>query len=60
VAGRILTAVYYVLMRREPFRKLGATYLDERHKARVVNGAAPRLEKLGYRVTLEVAAPAAA
>ena len=61
VAHRILTAVYYMLMRREPFHELGATYLDERHKARVVKGATRRLEKLGYRVTLEpVAASVAA
>jgi hypothetical protein len=34
VAHRILTAVYYMLSRREPFHDLGATYLDERHKAK--------------------------
>jgi hypothetical protein len=60
VAHRILIAVYYMLVRHEPFRELGATYLDERHKSRVVKGATRRLENLGYRVTLEVAAPAAA
>jgi transposase len=59
VAHRILTAVYYMLIRREPFRELGATYLDERNKAKVVKGATRRLEQLGYRVTLEPVAVAA-
>ncbi len=60
VAHRILTAAYYMLIRREPFRELGATYLDERNKARVVKGATRRLEQLGYRVTLEPVAVATA
>jgi transposase len=60
VAHRILTAIYYMLIRREPFRELGATYLDERNKAKVVKGATRRLEQLGYRVTLEPGAVAAA
>jgi len=60
VAHRILTAVYYLLLRREPFRELGATYLDERNKVKVVKGATRRLEQLGYRVTLEPVAVAAA
>lgn len=59
VAHRILIAVYYMLIRREPFRDLGATYLDERNKAKVVKGATRRLEHLGYRVTLEPVAVAA-
>jgi transposase len=60
VAHRILTVVYYMLLRREPFRELGATYLDERNKVKVVKGATRRLEQLGYRVTLELVAVAAA
>ncbi len=60
VAHRILTAVYYMLIRHEPFRELGATYLEERNKAKVVKGTTRRLEQLGYRVTLEPVAVAAA
>jgi transposase len=59
VAHRILTAVYYMLSRREPFQDLGATYLDERHKSKVVKAATQRLERLGYRVMLESVAIAA-
>lgn len=60
VAHRILTAAYYMLIRREPFRELGATYLDERNRAKVVKGATRRLEQLGYQVTLEPVAVAMA
>ena len=60
VAHRILIAIYYMLIRREPFRDLGATYLDERNKAKVVKAATRRLEHLGYRVALEPVAVAAA
>ena len=59
VAHRILTAAYHMLSRHEPFRELGATYLDERNRTRVVKGATRRLEQLGYRVTLEPEAVAA-
>ena len=59
VAHRILTAAYFMLIRHEPFRELGATYLDERSRTRVVTGATRRLEQLGYRVTLEPLAIAA-
>jgi hypothetical protein len=56
VAHRILTAVYHMLNRREPFRDLGAAYLDERHKSKVVKVATQRLERLGYRGRLEAVA----
>jgi transposase len=59
VAHRILTAVYHMLIRHEPFRDLGAAYLDERHKSKVVKVATQRLQRLGYRVTLEPVAVAA-
>jgi transposase len=60
VAHRILTAAYHMLIRHEPFRELGATYLDERNRAKVVKSTTRRLEHLGYRVTLEPVAVAAA
>ncbi len=60
VAHRILPAIYYMLVRCEPFRELGATYLDERHKAKAVKGATRWLEQLGYRVKLEPVVVAAA
>lgn len=36
VAHRMLTAIYYMLTQHEPYRDLGATYLDERHKVALI------------------------
>ncbi len=52
---RLLIAAYHMLSRREPYRELGATYLDERNKTKVVNRMARCIEKLGYCVTIEPA-----
>lgn len=59
VAHRILIAAYHMLIRQQPFHELGAAYLDERHRTKVVKGATRRLEQLGYRVTLEPVAATA-
>jgi transposase len=60
VAHRILIAIYHMLSQHEPWHELGATYLDERNKSRLLNRMTRRMERLGYRVTLEPAAVAAA
>jgi transposase len=60
VAHRILIAIYHMLRRHEPWHELGAIYLDERNKGRLLNRMTRRMERLGYRVTLEPAAVAAA
>jgi len=54
VAHRLLIAIYHMLKKHEPYKDLGATYLDERNKPRVVNRMKRRIEQLGYRVTLEI------
>jgi transposase len=59
VAHRILTAIYHMLSRREPYRDLGAHYLDERNKANLIKRAVRRLEQLGYKVNVEPVQPAA-
>lgn len=53
VARSILEAVYYMLKRGESYRELGATYLDERRKERIVRESMRRLTRLGYTVTIE-------
>jgi transposase len=53
VAHRILIAAYHMLKNNEPYKDLGATYLDERNKPKVVSRMKHRLEQLGYRVTIE-------
>jgi transposase len=53
VAHRILIAIYHMLKKQEPYKDLGATYLDERNKPKVVSRMKHRIEQLGYRVTIE-------
>ena len=49
----ILIIVYHILTRREPYRKLGVTYFDERDQQRVERRLVRCLERLGYVVSLE-------
>jgi transposase len=53
VAHRILIAIYHMLKKHEPFKDLGATYLDERNKPKVASRMKHRIEQLGFRVTIE-------
>lgn len=53
LAHNLLTIVYYVLKRREPYHDLGANYFDERDHTAVERRLVRRLEKLGYHVTLQ-------
>lgn len=55
VAHRMLIAIYHMLKKHEPYKDLGATYLDERNKPKVVSRMKHRIEQLGYRVTIEPA-----
>jgi transposase len=59
VAHRILIAVYYILLRQEPYRAPGAPVEDEQRTERLVTRMLQRIEKLGYTVTREPAATAA-
>ncbi|MBO8161838.1 MAG: IS110 family transposase, partial [Thermosipho sp. (in: Bacteria)] len=53
VGHTILTIVYHILKRRQPYIELGADYFDRCKKKVVVKNALKRLEALGYKVTLE-------
>lgn len=56
VGHSILTIVYHLLTRPEPYHDLGATYLDDRDRDRLQRRLVGRLETLGYKVNLEPAA----
>lgn len=58
VAHRILIALYHMLKKQEPFKDLGAAYLDERNKPKLLNRMKHRIEQLGFRVVLEPILPA--
>jgi transposase len=59
VAHTLLTIMYYVLKRQEPYRELGGNYFDERDRSAVKRRLVKRLQNLGYNVSLESVAPAA-
>jgi transposase len=53
VAHSILVIVYHLLLHDHPFEDLGQTYFDQRQRRTVSHQLKQRLERLGYRVTLE-------
>jgi len=55
VAHRILIAVYYMLLRHEPYRAPGAPAIDEQRQEQLLNRMLRRIAKLGYTVKLEPA-----
>ena len=53
VAHSIVVSAFHMLVRGEPYRELGANYFDERRQTHLVDQLTRRIERLGYRVTLE-------
>jgi transposase len=58
VAHSIVVSAFHMLIRGEPYRELGAHYFDERRQTHLVDQLTRRIERLGYRVTLEPVAAA--
>jgi transposase len=58
VAHSIVVSAFHMLVRGEPYRELGANYFDERRQTHLVDQLTRRIERLGYRVTLEPVAAA--
>jgi len=56
VAHSILNSIYYMLRDGTTYRELGGNYFDERNRHYVVQRSVRRIERLGYRVTLELEA----
>lgn len=53
VAHSLLTVVYHVLTRAEPYRELGGDYVDRRTPEQQARYYARRLAELGFDVTLD-------
>ena len=53
VGHTILTIVYHMLNKRQPYIELGADYFDRRKKEIVIRQSIKRLEILGCKVTVE-------
>jgi transposase len=60
VAHRLLVAIYYMLLRHEPYRAPGEAILDEQRKAQLADRMQHRLAELGYTVSLEPKHPVVA
>lgn len=60
IAHKILIAAYHMLAQEKDYADLGAAYLDQLNPATVKTALVKRLERLGYRVTLEPIALATA
>jgi transposase len=58
VAHSIVVSAFHMLIRDEPYRELGGHYFDNRRQAHLVDQLTRRIERLGYRVTLEPIAAA--
>ena len=53
VGHTVLTIVYTMLTRQQPYQDLGAAYFDQRERHRVEQRLVQRLERLGYQVALQ-------
>lgn len=56
VGHTILVIVYHVLKHGTTYEELGSNYFDERDRTATLRRAVQRIEKLGYKVTIEAAA----
>jgi transposase len=54
-AHALLVVIYHLLRRPQPYQDLGLLYFDERKQQSTINAAVHRIERLGYKVTLEAA-----
>ena len=53
VAHTILVTIYHMLSNHSTYRDLGGNYFDHLHTASTLNRAVHRIERLGYKVTLQ-------
>lgn len=56
VAASLLTTIYHVLLRREPYRDLGPDHFDRRDPAKLAKRLVRRLNDLGFQVDIKTAA----
>jgi transposase len=56
VAASMLTAIYHMLSRPQPYCDLGAQHFDRRDRERIVSRLRRRIEALGYAVQIAPAA----
>lgn len=55
LAHTLLVVIYHLLSRPQPYQDLGLLYFDERKQQATINASVRRIERLGYKVTIEAA-----
>jgi hypothetical protein len=50
----MLVSIYHMIKKKEPYKELGALYLEELHKDRTVKRLKKRIESLGYEVEVKM------
>ena len=60
VAHTILVSLYHMLKTKQPYRELGADFLDRRNAENIKRYFLKRLERLGLQVTVHSSENAAA
>lgn len=53
VAHSILSMVYYILKRKQPYIELGPTYYEERKRNTIIKQSIRKLESLGVTVSID-------
>lgn len=53
VAHSLIVIAYHIIARREPYRELGANYLERQQPEAVARRLVRRIEKLGFKVSME-------
>ena len=56
IAHAILVSIYHMIKKKEPYKELGADYLENLHKERTIKRLKKRIESLGYEVALNLPA----
>ncbi len=56
VAHAIVCLAYHILSKKQPYKEVGAVYLEGREKTRAVKRYVRQMERLGYKVTVEAVA----
>ncbi len=58
VGHTILVIAYYLLKRKTTYEDLGPLYFEEKQRETAIRNSIKRLERFGYKVTLEAGTPA--
>lgn len=56
LAHTMLVSIYHMIKRKEPYKELGADYLENLYKERIIKNLKKRIEALGYAVELKAGA----